>query len=814
MRTVTIVAAALATLALAAFAAPAQAKLAAPGGQFPSGSVPGPPAAGAAKSGWSIAPTPNPRAPTGQLLFGTCATASSCTAVGTYVKASGVGATLAERTDGSGWRIQPTPNPPGAKVSSLAGVACTTPSACTAVGDSITGSGIARTLVERWDGRRWGIQPTPNPAGAPQAFLIAVACTSSSSCTSVGYAATSSGTPVSLAERWDGARWQIEPTPNPSGAQFSVLNGVSCTAPSACTAVGQTSRGILAERWDGSGWRIQQTPNPPSGGGGLLGVACTSPSSCTASGFSNSGTLAERWDGARWQIQPTPNPSGAQFAFLNGIGCSSGSACSAVGAYLTSSGAFVTMAERWNGSEWSTQPTPNPAGALGDFLFAVACPSSSDCTALGYAHGSGTPQTLAQRWNGTRWLLQPTPNPTGGSESTFGGIACPARSTCFAAGSGANAALVERWNGTAWRIQPVPTLPGAGLSAVSCSSPSACISVGVSDSGTLAERWDGDTWTILPTPNPPGGGVQSGLLSVSCLSPSACLAAGAYFTAGSQSKTLAEWWNGKEWAILPTPNPAGAVQSFFNGVNCTSPSACTATGEQHSASGIAHTLAERWDGATWTIQPTPNPAKVQFASLGGVACTGPSACVAVGGSDRGSLVERWDGTAWQIQPAPTPPGGGLLNGVVCPAPAACTAVGFTFTSSGGMILAERWNGTAWHIQPTPLLAAAHDVSLPAVACPERTACTAVGGYENDGPTSVTLAERWPGDTGAGQPAARGPAAPGRAGADCALPLLVSFGFEAALQRLPSLRPGSRMTISTSLRPTSPGPPSLTWCRVR
>src|SRR5262249_54059931 len=100
--------------------------------------------------------------------------------------------------------------------------------------------------------------------------------------------------------------------------------------------------------------------------------------------------------------------------------------------------------------------------------------------------------------------------------------------------------------------------------------------------------------------------------------------------------------------------------------------------------------------------------------LGGVTCTGPSACLAVGGSDRGSLVARGNGTAWHIQPAPTPSGGGLLNGVACPAPAACTAVGFTFTSSGGTILAERWNGTAWHIQPTPQLAA-RDVSLPEVA---------------------------------------------------------------------------------------------------
>jgi hypothetical protein len=61
-----------------------------------------------------------------------------------------------------------------------------------------------------------------------------------------------------------------------------------------------------------------------------------------------------------------------------------------------------------------------------------------------------------------------------------------------------------------------------------------------------------------------------------------------------------------------------------------------------------------------------------------------------------------------------------------------------------MILAERWNGTRWRVQPTPLLPAARDMAMPAVACPARTACTAVGGFENDGPGSVSLAEQWRG----------------------------------------------------------------------
>jgi len=272
------------------------------------------------------------------------------------------------------------------------------------------------------------------------------------------------------------------------------------------------------------------------------------------------------------------------------------------------------------------------------------------------------------------------------------------------------------------------------------------MAVGGSDSGVLAERWNGTRWRIVPAPTPKGA-VFSGLGGVSCLSPSFCMATGAYSASSSESgpvKSLAERWNGKKWAILPTPNPAGAVQSYLGGVSCTSPSACTTTGEQHSATGIVHSLAERWNGTRWRVQPTPNPPGVQFASLPSVDCTGPSACLAVGGSDQGTLAERWNGTRWRIQPTPTPSGGGQLTGVACPAPAACTAVGFTFTSSGGMILAERWNGTRWRIQPTPLLPAAHDISQPAVACPARAACTTVGGFENDGPGSVSLAERWQG----------------------------------------------------------------------
>ena len=715
-----------------------------------------------ARSGWSITPTPNPRAGNG--LFGavSCPTTSVCTAVGLHVRESGLGVTLAERRSGGIWTVQSTPNPAGAAASALNGVSCPSVSACTGVGQFVTKSGAQRTLAERWNGRVWRIQPTPNPAGSPKSTLFAVACPAADSCTAVG---TSNS--QLLVERWDGARWRIPPVPVPTGAQFSELNAVTCTAAASCIAVGDyvNSSGAdvtLAERWNGTTWAIQPTPNP-SGGQFfrfLAGVSCTARNACEAVGASDdAGAFAERWNGTRWSVQAVPAPAAAQFALLFGVSCAV-SSCEAVGGYFDNSGAFVPLSARWNGTAWHAQPAPNPARASANYLNGVSCPAASDCTAAGQGNGDGTPFPLGERWRNGRWRQQAVPNPAGAAENQLNGIACPATGRCLAVGTagptrGVSTTEALQWNGTRWRGQPIPTVPGASLNALACASPSACMAVGESDSGVLAERWNGTRWRILPAPTPQGA-VFSGLGGVSCLSPAFCMAAGAYSTSSSPdgpAKSFTERWNGQKWAIVPSPNPAGAVQTFLGAVSCTAPSACTTTGEQHSATGIVHTVAERWNGTRWRIQPTPNPAKVQGASLGGLACTGPSACLAVGtsfdasGNPAGPFAERWNGIRWRIQPTPVPPGAQFsgLFGIACSAPAACTAVGFTFTPSGGKILAERWNGTRWRLQPTPLLPAAHEVSQPAVACPARAACTAVGGFENDGPGSVSLAERWRGN---------------------------------------------------------------------
>jgi hypothetical protein len=64
---------------------------------------------------------------------------------------------------------------------------------------------------------------------------------------------------------------------------------------------------------------------------------------------SKSSTFAERWNGTSWSIQHTPNPARGPGSIneLDGVSCSSGIVCTAVGAYGTSKA--LTLAERWHG---------------------------------------------------------------------------------------------------------------------------------------------------------------------------------------------------------------------------------------------------------------------------------------------------------------------------------------------------------------------------------------------------------------------------------------------------------------------------------
>jgi hypothetical protein len=148
---------------------------------------------------------------------------------------------------------------------SLYGVSCAGAAACEAVGSYTSSSGVGETLAEVWNGTKWAIQATPNPPGTVYKSIDRVSCTGAGACEAVGFYTNSSGVNVALAEAWNGTKWAIQKTPNPSGTAENLLGGVSCTGAAACEAVGSyTSSGskTLAEVWNGTKWAVQATPNP------------------------------------------------------------------------------------------------------------------------------------------------------------------------------------------------------------------------------------------------------------------------------------------------------------------------------------------------------------------------------------------------------------------------------------------------------------------------------------------------------------------------------------------------------------------------
>ena len=351
--------------------------------------------------------------------------------------------------------------------------------------------------------------------------------------------------------------WAIEPTPNPPGGTSALLFGVSCVSAASCTAVGisENSSAIttLAEHWNGSAWAIQATPNPPRAAvTNLVAISCVSAASCTAVGtyrFSSRPILplAESWNGSTWAIKPVPHPAGATATDLSGVSCRSASDCTAAGDYQNSTGQLLTLAERWNGTSWTIEPTPSPS-TVDNLLNAVSCASATECTAAGeYENASGQTVSLAEHWNGSTWAMQNTPNPPGATVSSIAGVSCVSAGNCIAVG-------------------------GSG---------------GTNPEVPLAEHWNGSTWAIQPAPAPPTAGPFSSLAGVSCTSATTCTAVGLYAAVTGHNHAFAEHMNNGTWTFQPTAKPKHKVLA---GVACTARNTCTAVGYRL---GIPETLAEQ-----------------------------------------------------------------------------------------------------------------------------------------------------------------------------------------------------------------------------
>jgi hypothetical protein len=331
---------------------------------------------------------------------------------------------------------------------------------------------------------------------------------------------------------------------------------------------------------------------------------------------------------------------------LNGVSCTSSTACFAVGEYFANRVPDKTLIERWNGTAWSIVPSANPIG--GGVLNAVSCTSATFCMAVGVHRLTKTSYSsaVAERWNGKTWSIVAIP---GAVHHDLLSVSCTSATYCFAVGD-----VVARWNGAKWSMVKAPNT--WSRTGVSCASATACIAV--SDPAS-AMRWNGKAWSTMLTPQPTNPAFEGfGLAGVSCPAATTCFAVGVDAVPSDDFNVLLENWNGKHWSRV-----ANAGGDYFNAVSCASPTSCVAVGEN----GITSTnepglMAQRWDGTAWT-EALPTPA-ADYGDFNGVSCTTPTDCFAVGFSQQiipgpvpilapsKTLTERWNGTTWSVVASP------------------------------------------------------------------------------------------------------------------------------------------------------------------
>jgi hypothetical protein len=378
-------------------------------------------------------------------------------------------------------------------------------------------------------------------------------------------------------------------------------------------------------------------------------------SALAIAGFAAAGGVADASTGAAAAARPLA-------AQVRGVWCTSATSCMAVGGAGGPNFNAGLLADRWNGVTWSVVSVPKPPGALSGELTSVSCTSPSACTAVGSWGNSHVQAPLAERWNGTAWTVEKIP-PGNATAPYLFGTACATTTSCAAVGCNldgdfCSAAVAYEWNGTAWRPEPTPA-GGQRLNSVSCSAPAACMAVGEGSKGTLSERWNGRAWSIVPSPNPKNGQLLQ-LDGVSCLA-AGCEAVGSYANKLGAIVTLAERWNGRTWSIQHSPNPPGALTGL-GGVSCSAADACTAVGSYDNSTGQTLTTALRWDGTAWAVQAPANPRTRPFVvvTLSAVSCPAAASCTTVGYNVFGSegatraLAEGWNGTSWAIEPTPEP----------------------------------------------------------------------------------------------------------------------------------------------------------------
>jgi hypothetical protein len=369
-------------------------------------------------------PSPDPN------LSVACGAPGSCAAVGNYQGATaGNYYPVIFTYAGRKWTGVEAPEPSGIGSSQSVNsgptsVSCATATSCAAVGSYVDSAGHSQGLLLTLVGTTWTALEAPLPAdassGAANPVLDSVACGAAGSCFAVGSYDTSTGYEEPLLLVLSAGSWNAEtgalPLEHALDPQANIAS-ISCPVAGSCTAVGQyrdqsgNLAGLIATLAGGS-WTALPAPVPANASGAgnpaLRKVSCASASFCAVTGTyastsTNEAGLVLTGAAAKWSASTAPLPANARangLTNLTDVACGASGTCAAAGSYETSPQTYAGLLLKFGGGIWSAAEASLPSGASSLFNSsdeAVACPPPGSCVAAGdysqtNAYGEGVVQ--------------------------------------------------------------------------------------------------------------------------------------------------------------------------------------------------------------------------------------------------------------------------------------------------------------------------------------------------------------------------------------------------------------------------------------
>jgi Tfp pilus assembly protein PilV len=379
-----------------------------------------------------------------------------------------------------------------------------------------------------------------------------------------------------------------------------------------------------------------------------------------------------------------------------------------------------------SGSTRSYVMTYDEGGAIGLTYAATAglagggsCPTASTCFEWGW--GPGGVEDLLQGSPSGGYSLVPLP--TGVTAITD--VSCLSATVCYFTGVGpSNTGLLIDDNGGTLSTISIP-VPSTVLSSVACLNASTCYAVGTNNSSTAVLLAVNGTSATSAMPTVSGITIAT-LNSVECSNSNNCLAVGSGTTVpttGTPSPTAVVLaTTGSNWSSSTVPGGVTRALSVacdpYSGAN--TPICVTAVQTTQPT-----VMTSPDDGVTWTVA-TAFPAGV--TSVGPLACTGPSNCVATvqtiaASGTTAATASTTDGTHWALDTG-WPNDLESITALVCPSASSCLASGVDSTSgivASNTAISATSAGT-WRTQSL-----APSQFLSNVGCMSTSACVATGG---------------------------------------------------------------------------------------